>query len=507
MTGARAGRGDRREERRLAELRDYSVLDRPADGELTAVVRLAAAVVNVPTATLNLIDEDRQCQLAAVGFPGGDSARADSMCAVRFLEGRTVWTADAAEHPDYADNPWVTGRHGRVRFYASVPLVTPAGNVLGTLCLFDSAPRGLSEAEMRLLEDAAAVVVALFERRRQARVNAHLAAEADEQRDLLAHTVALLEARQEFTDAVLDTIDVGVVAADDHGRLTLFNRAARDWHGLEADPRVDPGRHPYRYDLYAADGVTLLTPRDVPLAIALHEGSVTGAEMVIAPQDRAPVRVVTSGRALLSGDGTVLGAVVAMTDVTAARERQAALEAAHAALAERNAELAHLAHHDSLTGLPNRALLRDRLEHALARAARTGRVVALLFLDLDDFKMVNDSLGHETGDRVLVHTARVLVQSLRETDTAARLGGDEFVVLLDDLPSAADAHQVAARVALALGEPMTVDGLELTVAASIGVATSAPGSTAESLLRSADGAMYRAKRGVTAAVVAGSAAS
>ncbi|GAA3198158.1 PAS domain S-box protein [Dactylosporangium siamense] len=169
---------DASEQARIAELHEYRLLDVPAGAELPALVRLAAAVAGVPTATLNLIDERRQHQLTTVGFVGGDSPRADSMCAVRFLEGRTVWTRDASLHPDYRDKPAA----GTIRFYASVPLITPGGAVLGTLCVFDAVPRHLSREQVRLLEDAASVVVAVFERRRQSRVNAGLAAETERQR-------------------------------------------------------------------------------------------------------------------------------------------------------------------------------------------------------------------------------------------------------------------------------------------------------------------------------------
>jgi GAF domain-containing protein len=110
------------EQLRLAALHEYSVLDAPAGDELEAVVRVAAMVSGVPTATLNLIDENRQCQLTTTGFAGGDSARRDSMCAIRFETGEFVYVRDAREDPAYQHNPWVTGHLAKVRFYASAPL-------------------------------------------------------------------------------------------------------------------------------------------------------------------------------------------------------------------------------------------------------------------------------------------------------------------------------------------------------------------------------------------------
>ena len=162
-------RPDRGETERLAALRAYALLDAPAGHELEAAVRVAAMVAGVPTATLNIIDESRQCQLAAVGFVGTDSPRADSMCAVRFRSGCTVHVPDASRDPVYAGNPWVTGELATVRLYASVPLVTPEGHALGTLCAFDEEPRALSDQQLAGLQDVAGVVSALLERRRAAR--------------------------------------------------------------------------------------------------------------------------------------------------------------------------------------------------------------------------------------------------------------------------------------------------------------------------------------------------
>jgi diguanylate cyclase (GGDEF)-like protein len=154
----------------------------------------------------------------------------------------------------------------------------------------------------------------------------------------------------------------------------------------------------------------------------------------------------------------------------------------------------HMAHHDELTGLPNRALLNDRMAQALARSRRGGRPVAVLFLDLDGFKFINDSLGHAIGDRLLVEVAARLEASVRQGDTVARLGGDEFVVMLVDMEQADDAALVAQNILHALAQPVLVEGETLHVTTSIGVAVHpADGGDAETLLKHADAAMYRAK--------------
>jgi diguanylate cyclase (GGDEF)-like protein/PAS domain S-box-containing protein len=158
-------------------------------------------------------------------------------------------------------------------------------------------------------------------------------------------------------------------------------------------------------------------------------------------------------------------------------------------------ELRHLAFHDALTGLANRALFEDRLTHALERLSRRGGGLAVLFVDLDDFKTVNDSLGHAAGDELLTEVGERLRGSLRGADTAARLGGDEFAILLEDVGSTGAALGAARRVLDTLDPPFRLAGRDLTVAASVGVAPAlSGGETMAELMRNADLAMYEAKR-------------
>jgi diguanylate cyclase (GGDEF)-like protein/PAS domain S-box-containing protein len=155
-------------------------------------------------------------------------------------------------------------------------------------------------------------------------------------------------------------------------------------------------------------------------------------------------------------------------------------------------QLRHQAFHDSLTGLPNRALFDDRLTQALVRLRRHGDRIAVIFIDLDDFKTVNDSLGHAVGDELLRTTSGRLEAALRAQDTAARLGGDEFAVLVEELEDD-DASEIAERIRLALQEPVTIGGRRLTPSASIGIASPEPTATTDEVLGNADVAMYVAK--------------
>jgi diguanylate cyclase (GGDEF)-like protein len=175
------------------------------------------------------------------------------------------------------------------------------------------------------------------------------------------------------------------------------------------------------------------------------------------------------------------------------RELQERRQSEQALRASREA-LHYLAYHDALTRLPNRALFYDRLRQALARASRSGQMVVLLYLDLDNFKEINDTFGHDTGDLLLQEVASRLAGCLRPIDTAARIGGDEFTIILQDMAQPADATRVAEKILDLLAQPFTIQGKQLSITASIGLST-CPANDAdlEEIIRQADLAMYRSK--------------
>jgi diguanylate cyclase (GGDEF)-like protein len=173
-------------------------------------------------------------------------------------------------------------------------------------------------------------------------------------------------------------------------------------------------------------------------------------------------------------------AVVQLLDVTHQQQLQA--------------RLTHMAMHDQLTGLPNRNLLQDRVDHALSAATRSGALVALLFFDIDDFKTVNDSLGHPAGDRVLKALAERISAAVRPDDTVARIGGDEFVVCCAAVDSREHAFEIAQRVKVAAAEPIELEDRTIRVSVSGGITLSTPDSSVTDLLRESDSAMYEAKR-------------
>jgi diguanylate cyclase (GGDEF)-like protein/PAS domain S-box-containing protein len=216
---------------------------------------------------------------------------------------------------------------------------------------------------------------------------------------------------------------------------------------------------------------------------AEHQGAAPPAEEVFMKLDGTPVPVEVQGREIIYDGAPAAHAII--HDISGRKQAEE--------------EIRRLAFYDPLSGLPNRQLLLDRLRHALASSARSGRQFALLFIDLDNFKTLNDNLGHGIGDLLLKHTAVRLTACVREVDTVARLGGDEFVVLLEDLSerseeAAAQAEAVARKILERLAEPCRLDGHDHRATASIGITLCAESrETTEELLKRADMAMYQAK--------------
>jgi diguanylate cyclase (GGDEF)-like protein/PAS domain S-box-containing protein len=262
-----------------------------------------------------------------------------------------------------------------------------------------------------------------------------------------------------------------VYTADVEGNFVSVNRAAEDMSGYN------------RAELLTMSFFDLVAPEDVEHVQAALARSLSGED-----ERRIEVRLVAKdGRTLLADvtgrlvqeDGRPLRFEGIARDVTERHELQL--------------QLAHQAFHDALTGLPNRALFLDRLGHAIAGATRPGTHVAVVLLDLDNFKLVNDSLGHDVGDELLAAIAPRLQGAARGADTVARLGGDEFAFVIETLRDDRDVVAVAERIAAAFDEPFAVGADAHRITASLGIALARPEDEPSAILRNADTAMYSAK--------------
>jgi diguanylate cyclase (GGDEF)-like protein/PAS domain S-box-containing protein len=270
-------------------------------------------------------------------------------------------------------------------------------------------------------------------------------------------------------------------AADVVYRFTVGESPRFDY----VNPAVEPALGYTPAEFYEDPGLVVRVTHDDDVAEVRDLGA-EGVEGVRSVQLRMMRRdgtmIWTEHRVvpLRDADGNVTAVSGIARDVTALKVKEA--------------YLSHRALHDPLTGLPNRVLLLDRLESALARIRRHQGVLAVCYLDLDRFKTVNDNLGHDVGDRLLQAVSRRLQETLRPSDSVARLGGDEFAAVLPDLNGPEEAHQVAERLLAAVAEPVDLGEGELVTTVSIGIATADDGeASAGELLRRADFAMYSAK--------------
>jgi diguanylate cyclase (GGDEF)-like protein/PAS domain S-box-containing protein len=292
-----------------------------------------------------------------------------------------------------------------------------------------------------------------------------------------ASAEALFE-EKERAQVALNTIADAVMSTDIQGHVTFLNVVAESMTGWSRDEAA--GR-PLEEVFRVIDAVTRGIVQN-PMALAIRENKTVGLtpNCILVRRDGVEAYIEDSAAPIHDRRGQVTGAVIVFHDVGAAR-----------ALPLR---MSYLAQHDSLTDLPNRILLSDRLTQAIALAHRSGKKLAVLFLDIDRFKHINDSLGHAIGDRLLQSVAQRLLACVRRSDTVSRQGGDEFVILLPEVAHADDAAAIADVILLALSTPHHIAKHDLHVTASVGIATYPDdGTDAETLMQNADLAMYDAK--------------
>jgi diguanylate cyclase (GGDEF)-like protein/PAS domain S-box-containing protein len=295
--------------------------------------------------------------------------------------------------------------------------------------------------------------------------------------DRVSNTEALFD-EKERAQVTLNSIGDAVLCTNAAGQVTFLNVVAERLTGW---PRAEAVGHPLEEIFRIVDGDTRVTAEN-PMARATRENKTVGLtpNCVLIRRDGIETAIEDSAAPIHDRRGQVTGAVMVFHDVSTARAQAA--------------RMAHLAHHDPLTDLPNRILLSERLDQAITLAQRHNKTLALLYLDLDRFKHVNDSLGHAVGDHLLKAVARRLVECVRASDTVSRQGGDEFVVLLSELGHVEDATACAEKILQAIQLPYLIEADEIHTTASIGIAVyPTDGNAPEALLQNSDLAMYEAK--------------
>ncbi|MDI5891536.1 diguanylate cyclase domain-containing protein [Halomonas rhizosphaerae] len=290
---------------------------------------------------------------------------------------------------------------------------------------------------------------------------------------------AALDAEKAWARVALDTIGDAVLTIDLHGAVTHMNRVAETLTGWSQPEAIGK---PLSRVFHLVDGKTHQTTV-TPGRRAIEENRAVGLALdcVLVRQDGSKLAIEDSAAPIHDREGRVIGAVIVFHD---ASQSQVMLE-----------RIAYQAQHDALTGLPNRALLTERLSRAIGLARRHRHLVALLYLDLDDFKPINDSFGHAVGDSLLQAVASRVQDCMRDIDTVCRQGGDEFVILLAEIRRPEDATRVAEKLLAVLGRPYGIQGHELLITLSIGISLYPDDADdADTLMHNADTAMYHAKR-------------
>jgi len=439
----------------LGSLSQPDVLEADPSAALDRITELARRIFAVPSVTLNLVAEEREWFKAASGVDLEDPEHGPAFGAYVLLDEGVLVVEDATQDDRFADHPLVDPAE-TPRFFAGAPLAVEDGQRVGALCLADDQPRSFDADDRATLSLLADVAADTLETRRRAHQIDYLVSALEE----VEESVVITEGRP------IDPPGPRVVWVNDaFTRLTGYDRAETVGQSLRvlAGPKTDPD---------VLDQVWT----------AMKEGRSIQAECINHRKSGAPYVAAWNVTPVRNDEGRLTHWVSIQRDITDQKQREE--------------QLAYEATHDELTDLANRKALARTVNDALATEQADAPLRALLYLDLDNFKAVNDTFGHNRGDEVLRRTARALESAVRADDLVARLGGDEFADYLSSLNATDMVPAIAERIHDAITTTVGGDGHALPVRASLGgVVGIAAYDSFEALLETADAAMYEAKEG------------
>jgi diguanylate cyclase (GGDEF)-like protein/PAS domain S-box-containing protein len=493
------------ENARLEVLRLYEV-DSKADETLDKLTQLAANICHTPIAALVFVEADRLVHKATHCPVILSTEKQGSFCSWAILKPEPFIIHDASLDKRFQNNAAVPGKQV-VQFYAGIPLATPEGYLIGTLCVMDLKPRELNHFQIETLQTVATSAMshlnlkrknfelkhALSERsklEKQLQNHSDLIKKVEREKEALSSINAELEKKSSEDKEELESL------AEREERYALVVNSTND--GLwDWDLGANQISFCFRWKKmigYSQDEIGTSPDewfkRIHPDDVETVEADVTAHLLGLTPQFQNEHRI-------RHRDGSyrwILCRGMAVWDTNREAYRMAGSITEITEQKEAEEQLLHNAFHDSLTGLPNRILFMNKLKKLLAKVNEEDYLFAILFLDLDRFKVINDSLGHHIGDQLLIALSQRLNTAIRPGDMVARLGGDEFAIILDRIKSINDATQAANRLQQDLTAPFKLSGHEVFVSASIGISHSlVPYNSPEEFIRNADIAMYRAK--------------
>jgi diguanylate cyclase (GGDEF)-like protein len=456
---------------RLSVLASLELLDTPPEPEFDALVAIARDATGCPTALVSLVDADRQWFKARCGMSEAETPREHAFCNHALDVEDILIVPDASIDPRFAGNPFVTGP-AHIRFYAGVPIrISPEGGmpaaVLGTLCIIDTAPRSLSDAEAGMLKSLAEIAQSLIRARmllastvRYADERRAAAAEIQRQHDQLRRAERIADMgswRVDLADEHIEWSDqVFAIHGLPVGKAPTLQRAL-DYYPVRARATISDA-----------------------LSRAIETGEPFDVEVDFTPFVGDAKRVRAIGEVERNAGGAPVAIIGVFQDITQRHLLELALRRS--------------ASQDVLTGLPNRAGYTAAIEREVALAEHDAVPLALLLIDLDGFKGINDTYGHGAGDAVLQTIAHRLHAPYLERCLPARLGGDEFVVIVPHADDCAILPHLVDRLLKTLQRPIDIRQGSVTLSGTIGVAWHRAGIGASDLLHCADLALYEAKR-------------
>jgi diguanylate cyclase (GGDEF)-like protein len=504
------------EAERLEALYSYDMLDSTSEEIFDNITWIASLVCNAPMSFITLVDRDRQWFKSAEGLDIKETSRDVSFCSHAINDEGMMEVSDATEDERFNDNPLVTGEP-KIRFYAGIPLVNPEQFKLGALCVIDRSPKTLTALQKDILQRLSQIVMALFEAKRVAiaQIREHEESElilketgaklekglhAMEQRNremgLLTEVTSILQSCLTEEEACVSlTTYCKQLFPDAHGTLSLLQNARGtlqtmvSW-GHENSQKSFATNDCWalrRSQYYQVDDTSQgLVCKHLPGHSEGEKYSSLCVPMMAQGETMGllclefPHPADTKEEESFSHNQSILAIAVA---------EQSALALANIRLRQ---TLHSQSNSDALTGLNNRRFLSEEFNNILADATAGNKPVSVILIDVDHFKTINDTLGHEAGDMVLQKMSEVFRDFVRQNDIVCRLGGDEFLVVMPDV-SLDKACTRAEELRAAVSQiKINKDGFPITV--SLGVADfPAHGNTAEKLIQSADEALYKAK--------------
>lgn len=479
-----------REEERIARLLGYDILDTEDDPLLDNLTKFATEITGAPISLISLVDRDRQWIKSRYGINLKESPRDSSFCAHAILEpeGSALVVEDSLKDPRFVNNPFVTGEP-HIRFYAGIPLRSEDGLPIGSLCVIDSKPQTISEAKISELQSLATIAMDYIAIHRSNRKLTNLLMREKEIYNRLLHTSSQMAIEAPtFDEALHNLIDhldpnLGYLSCRIRNMQTggttgiIYNpQLPKDpelptlWIQLDSAPSSPTGQHPKTEFISAGALRPEFSYLVVPVRI--RDRLVALIEMIYPDHRKMDPRI----REVFDIMATNLGIVA---------ERELV-----------NVELQRRASHDALTGAANRTVFIAQLDRSISAADPLNPESAILFIDLDGFKEVNDNFGHQTGDRLLIEVTRRLQEISRGEDLLGRLSGDEFVILVHGISEKGGLDQLLMRIQRHLSLPFMLGELEIRIGSSIGCALLDSNEISSTeLLRRAEEAMYLVKTG------------